>query len=144
MKRTIFILLLLLSASQFIYAQGGKPKAKSAPDNVTGHYTLRNSSAENTLDALLLPDGKVKVYLYASWIGSVPGAVNNGEIKTTLGLKNRVAVYESGQCKITIRFAGNRAIVKQTGSSIVCDFGLNVSADGTYSKRNSRKPKFDF
>jgi len=43
-------------------------------------------------------------------------------------------------CKITLKFAGGKLVVTQTGS---CGFGLNVSADGTYKRVSSTKPKFD-
>jgi len=43
-------------------------------------------------------------------------------------------------CKITLKFAAGKLVVTQTGS---CGFGLNVSADGTYKRVSSTKPKFD-
>lgn len=142
LKRLLTATLLLLIAFQVVTAQG---KTKSSPGSVTGTYSLKRGTMENSLDAQLLPKGKVKIYLYASWIGSVAlGNVHIGEIKATLPIKNRVAVYESGQCRITIRFTGRRALVTQSGSDSDCDFGMNVSAEGTYTKRSSRRPKFDF
>jgi hypothetical protein len=45
-----------------------------------------------------------------------------------------------GDCKITLKFAGGKLVVTQTGS---CGFGLNVSANGTYKRVSSTKPKFD-
>ena len=145
MRNIIFVWLALLLTCQLTYAQGRTTRARTGSGNITGHYSVRNPSMENSLDVLLLPGGKVKIFLYASWIGSVAlGNVNVGEIKAILPLKNRTAVYESGQCRITIRFTGNKAIVRQTERTSDCGFGLNVSADGTYKKRNGRTPKFDF
>lgn len=146
MYRLIIATIILLTIFQLAGAQDRNArKAKPAAVNVTGSYVLRNSTTENALDAQKLSDGKVKIYLYASWIGNAAtGNVNNGELKTTLPLVNNRAVYKSGECTISIKFTGNRAIVTQTGSSIPCDFGLNVSATGTYAKRSSRAPKFDF
>jgi hypothetical protein len=134
--------LVLVTAFQIVQAQ---PRVKSRPSqgSITGSYRFRSPSAENSLDAQLLPSGKVKIYLYASWIGSVAlGNVRNGEIRETLPLKNNVAVYESGPCRITIRFGGGRAVVTQNEND--CGFGLNVLADGSYVKRSRRVPKFDF
>jgi hypothetical protein len=131
-----------MAAFQFVPAQG-RTKTRSSSKSVTGSYSFKLPSAENSLDAQLLPNGKVKIYLYASWIGSVSlGNVRNGELRETLPLQNNVAVYESGQCRITIRFTGRRAVVTQNEND--CGFGLNVSAEGSYIKRSSRKPKFDF
>ena len=142
LKKLMPVALLLLASFQIAPAQGER-RIKPSPGSITGTYSFRNPSAENSLSAQWLPGGKVKIYLYASWIGSVEmGNVRNGEIRATLPLKNNVAVYESGQCRITIRFRGRRAIVTQNEND--CDFGLNVLADGTYIKRSSRRPKFDF
>jgi len=44
------------------------------------------------------------------------------------------------ECKITLKFAGGKLVVTQTG---ICGFGFNVSAEGTYKKASSSKPKFD-
>lgn len=133
---------IFLFAAVSVQAQPGRARSGNA---VTGTYTIKNPSTENTLEAQTLPGGRVKIHLYASWIGSVAaGQVNTGELKEILILKNRTAVYESGGCRITIRFSGNRAKVKQTERQEGCGFGLNVSASGTYRKRNSRRPKFDF
>jgi hypothetical protein len=140
LQRLIPAALLLLVAFQLVPAQR---KLKPPRDGITGNYRFRSPSAENSLDAQRLPGGKVKIYLYASWIGNAAmGNVRNGEIRETLSLKNNVAVYESGQCRITILFTGRRAIVTQSEDD--CGFGLNVLADGSYRKRNSRTPKFDF
>lgn len=133
----------MMAAFQILPAQN-RTKTKASSGSITGSYSFKRPSAENSLDARLLPGGKVKIYLYASWVGSAAtGNVNNGEIKATLPLKNNVAVYESGQCRITIRFDARRAIVTEKGNSD-CGFGLNVSAAGSYLKRSSRTPKFDF
>lgn len=140
LKKLVPRALLLLVMFQPATAQR---KANRSSGNITGSYRYRSSSAENSLDARLLPRGRVKIYLYASWIGNAAtGNVRNGEVRATLPLRNNVAVYAAGQCRITIRFAGRRAFVTQNEND--CDFGLNVSAEGTYSKRASRTPKFDF
>ena len=146
MYRLIIAAIILLTIFQLAGAQTGKArKSRPAAINVTGSYVLRNSTTENALDVQKLAGGKIKIYLYASWIGNAAtGNVNVGEVKETLPLVNNRAEYKSGECTISIRFTGNRAIVTQTGSSIPCGFGLNVSATGTYAKRSSRTPKFDF
>jgi hypothetical protein len=42
-------------------------------------------------------------------------------------------------CKITMKFREGKLIVEQEGG---CGFGQNVTADGTYKKVSSEKPKF--
>ena len=44
------------------------------------------------------------------------------------------------ECKISLSFQSGKLIVSQTG---ICGCGFNVSAEGTYRKVSSIKPKFD-
>ena len=44
------------------------------------------------------------------------------------------------ECQITMKFANGKLVVTQTGT---CGFGNNVTAEGTYKKISSRKPKFE-
>ena len=44
------------------------------------------------------------------------------------------------ECQITLKFTGSKLVVTQTG---ICGFGANVSAEGTYQKISSQKPKFE-
>ena len=44
------------------------------------------------------------------------------------------------ECRITLKFTGGKLVVTQTG---ICGFGHNVSAEGTYRKVSSNKPKFE-
>lgn len=142
LKKLLPVALSLMAAFQLAPAQA-RTKRKPSRESITGSYSFRHPSAENTLKVQQLPGGNVKIYLYASWIGSVAlGNVRNGELRETLALKRNVAVYESGQCRITIRFNGRRAIVTQNEND--CGFALNVSADGTYIRRSRRAPVFDF
>jgi hypothetical protein len=43
-------------------------------------------------------------------------------------------------CKIRMKFTRGKLLVTQEDS---CGFGLNVTADGTYSKISRRKPMFE-
>ena len=45
-----------------------------------------------------------------------------------------------GECKITLKFSHRKLIVTQTGA---CGFGNNVTAEGTYKRVSTKKPKFD-
>ena len=44
------------------------------------------------------------------------------------------------ECQIRLKFTGSKLVVTQTG---ICGFGHNVSAEGTYKKVSSKKPKFE-
>lgn len=139
--------LLTLAAATLIHAQGARTKSGAPQSNVTGSYRVRHRRVPNTLDVLQLPDGKIKFQLYAYWAGNAEiGNVNTGEAKGVVPLQNNVAVFEDadGKCKIRMKFTGNKIIVTQEEEELACGFGFNVTADGTYLKLNSRKPKFDF
>jgi hypothetical protein len=43
------------------------------------------------------------------------------------------------ECQIMLKFIGDELLVTQTG---ICGFGHNVTAEGTYKKVSSKKPKF--
>ena len=42
------------------------------------------------------------------------------------------------ECQIALKFTGGKLVVTQIG---ICGFGHNVSAEGTYKKVSSKKPK---
>src|SRR5438128_11013116 len=50
-----------------------------------------------------------------------------------------VAHFYSRSSHITLKFAGGKLVVTQTG---ICGVGHNVSAAGTYKKVSAKKPKF--
>ncbi|PYK29375.1 MAG: hypothetical protein DME57_10540, partial [Verrucomicrobia bacterium] len=69
---------------------------------------------------------------------------NTGEGRGTARIEGDTAIFkpegaEDG-CKITLKFAAGKLVVTQEG---ICGFGHNVSAEGTYKKVSSAKPKFD-
>lgn len=147
MRKLKCVMLLIIAAATLSHAQGARTKSRPAQSNVTGSYRVRHRTTPNTLDVLLLPDGKIKFQLSAYWIGNVKiRGANTGEAKGVALLQNGVAVFEDvdGKCRIRMRFTRNKVIVTQQEEDFACGFGFNVTADGTYLKQNSRTPKFDF
>lgn len=142
MKNLLYVLLMGLALS--VTAQAQKPKIVTAAQ-ANGTYNGRSGE----IKILALGGNKLKMqfdllYEYKSPQG--PSA----NIGTALGIadiKNDVATFspEAGEnCTITIKFlAGNKIKVTQDGSDSACGFGHNVTADGTYRKTKSGKPKFD-
>ena len=111
---------------------------------VTGQYRLTQNEFRNRLDVQQLPGGKIKLNLLALWVSpNSPENIHNGEIQAVVPLKNGVAVYESGNCRITMKFTPGKVVIGESGDNIDCGFGANVTAAGSY-RRTSRKPKFDF
>jgi hypothetical protein len=71
---------------------------------------------------------------------------NTGTADGMATVKYNVATFtptDTQGCSITLTFAGQKLIAKQTGSDADCGFGHNVTADGTYIKRSNRPPKFE-
>ncbi|MGI8788110.1 MAG: hypothetical protein ACR2HG_10155 [Pyrinomonadaceae bacterium] len=96
---------------------------------ISGTYFSKN----NSLDVRLLPNGDVKFHLIALWKSPTNAEViHDGEISARVPLKNNLAIYEKGKCKIVLEFSPNKITVAQTGSDSDCDFGANVTAAGTY------------
>jgi hypothetical protein len=69
---------------------------------------------------------------------------NEGQGSGIARIEGDTAVFKpegaEDECKITLKFTRGKLVVTQTG---ICGFGNNVSAEGTYKKVSSSKPKFD-
>ena len=69
---------------------------------------------------------------------------NTGEGSGIAFIEGDTAIFKpegaEDECKITMKFKRGKLIVTQESN---CGFGHNVTADGTYKKTSSRKPKFD-
>ena len=68
---------------------------------------------------------------------------NMGEGNGTAKIEGDTAIFKPDgaeeECRIAMKFTGSKLVVTQTG---ICGFGHNVSAEGTYKKSSSNKPKF--
>ena len=141
MRRTASLLFVaLLLACCLVHAQGKKSKARRTPDNITGHYVLRYSNVRSSLNVRLLPNSQIKFSLVAL-LETGGGSPRNGVVEATVALKNGTAVYEDGECRISMKFVSNKVIVQESNVED-CGFGAFVTAQGTYI-RKSRKPRFD-
>jgi len=131
---------MLTAATCTVEAQSPpKPTAK----NVTGHYRLTKEEFRNRVDVQQLAAGKIKFHLLALWVSyNNPNNIHNGELQGIATLEKGVAIYDQDGCKIEIEFFPKRVQVTQLDDA-GCGFGANVTADGSYRKVDSRKPKFD-
>lgn len=117
------------------------PKKQS----VTGQYRLRKGEFRNWLDVRQLPGGKIKFALIALWVSpNNPQNIHNGELHGVVPLVGGVAIYESGTCRITMKFSSSKVAVTERDENGDCGFGANVTAVGNYRKVSSKSPKFDF
>lgn len=123
-----------------VFSKGAQKPLARNPQNITGSYKF----GSNFLDVLQLPDGRVKFYLFAMWKSLVNREVSHfGEACGVVPLIDNTAIYESGECRIKMKFAGRKVTVTQIGSDADCGFGANVTADGVYRKRSSRVSSFE-
>jgi hypothetical protein len=142
--KTFSPLLVLLTS---LVAAGQTPSATRAkpPGNVTGHYRLRREELRNRIDVEQLPGARVKFDLLALWVSHYnPENVHNGTLQGIVNVKNGVAIYEDGGCKLKMEFLPSKVRITQSDGFGDCGFGANVTATGTYRKVDSKKPKFDF
>jgi len=69
---------------------------------------------------------------------------NTGEGAGVAKIEGDTAIFKpdgaEDECKITLKFIDGKLIVTQVG---ICGFGFNVTAEGTYKRVSSAKPKFD-
>ena len=69
---------------------------------------------------------------------------NEGQGSGIARIEGDTAIFKpegaEDECVITLKFTPGKLVVTQTG---VCGFGHNVTAEGTYKKVSSKKPKFD-
>ena len=69
---------------------------------------------------------------------------NEGEGSGIATIEGDTAIFKpegaEEECQITLKFTSSKLVVTQTG---ICGFGHNVSAEGTYKRISSRKPKFE-
>lgn len=119
--------------------------ALSQTGNKTGTYKYKSSDAENEISVQETGGNKLRVGLYASYVYKVNGELNAnvGEAKGIAALNGDTATLvpeDTEGCEITLKFSGSKIIVK-VKNEFQCGFGLNVSANGTYTKTGS-KPDF--
>jgi hypothetical protein len=141
LKFTIGLIATSFVSALPLFSQTPEPEKPSKI--VTGHYRIRQANTPNSLEVLQLPDGKIQFRLLALWVSpDNREKVHNGELEGIIQLKSNIATYETKGCKVVIRFFTRTAVITQDSKIGNCDFGLNVTAGGIYSKVNSRKPKF--
>ena len=102
---------------------------------------------QNEFKIWALGDQKLQLEFLGIWehkTGNGEPTANTGEGSGIVRIEGDTAIFKpdgaEDECKITLKFTGGKLIVTQNG---ICGFGFNVTAEGTYKKVSSRKPKFD-
>ena len=122
---------------------------KNAQTGVTGTYYYKGGGRLNEMQVQQTAGGELRVtfagmYEYTrdgEWMNDAGGA--GGVITAKLnGNRAELRIEEYPDCRIALKFAGAKLIVKQEGSSGDCGFAGAVYAYGVYVKRNSDSPDF--
>jgi hypothetical protein len=109
---------------------------------VNGIWRTKN----NTFKVLALGNQKLRVEFSGTYEYNTPdGPMANAGTGSGLAfIEGDTARFKpddaDDECKITMKFTGGKLIVRQEGG---CGFGHNVTAEGTYRKVSSGKPKFN-
>jgi hypothetical protein len=140
-SKNILLMLLCLSAAFTLTVRADTDKSVTAAQ-VNG--TWKTKSGEFKILALGKQRLQVEfsgVYEYKTPQGPM---ANEGEGSGIATIKGETAIFKpegaEEECRITLKFTGAKLFVTQTG---ICGFGHNVSAEGTYRKVSSKKPKFE-
>jgi hypothetical protein len=156
MLRRHFLLIFILILPGILAEKSSAQTARKAVGAAEVNGTFRSYSTgkfKDSFDEIKIfarGGGKLKVqfdlvYPYITGTGEM--SANMGEAEGVAEIVGDTAIFmneEFGQCVITIKFVKPGTIrVTQRGSDAECGFGRNVSADGTYKKISSGKPKFD-
>jgi len=140
-SKSISLMLLCLAAAFPLILRADTDKSVTAAQ-VNG--TWKTKSGEFKIWALGKQRLQVEfsgVYEYKTPQGTM---ANEGEGSGIATIEGDTATFKpegaEEECRITLKFTGGKLVVTQTG---ICGFGHNVSAEGTYRKVSSKKPKFE-
>ena len=140
--KTKTVAIMCLIAAALVASGQALPKQRS-PTNLTGHYRFRKGEFRNHLSVLQLSGGRIKFNLTALWVSpNNPENIHNGEIAGVVAVSSGTAIYENGDCKISMQFSRTGVVVREDHAGDDCGFGVNVSAAGVYRKIDSKKPRF--
>jgi hypothetical protein len=138
--RPALIVALCLTTTSIITTWGGEKSVTAAQVN----GTWKSKYGEFKIWALGKQRLQVEfsgVYEYKSAYGPT---ANTGEGSGVATIEGDTAIFKpegaEEECRITLKFTGSKLMVTQTG---ICGFGHNVTAEGTYKKISSNKPKFE-
>ena len=139
-------------AGSVIYANAQTARNSVSGAEVTGtfrmSFTGKFKDSSNEIRILALGKGKLRVAFDLQHPYTMSGGgpmVNIGNAEGIAEIAGDRAAFAPGEgpCRITINFVRPGTIkVTQQGTDADCGFGANVTADGTYKKVSSARPKF--
>src|SRR5437764_11299113 len=136
MNRAIVIALAFFAGALHVNAQNDVTAAQ-----VNGTWKLGN----NEFKIWALGQQKLQIEFFGTYEYKSPHGpmANTGEGSGIARIEGDTAIFKpegaEDECQITLKFIGGKLIITQTG---ICGFGHNVTAEGTYKKVSTKKPKF--
>lgn len=142
--------LIIFSVASAANAQNRKSvSGREVTGTFRSYFTGKFKGSYNEIKIQALGKGNLKVSFELTYPYVVNGepSANLGSNTGTAIIEGDTAVFkddEFGQCTIRLRFTKpGTLVVTQNGNDVECGFGRNVTADGTYKKTSSAKPKFE-
>lgn len=131
-------------------AAQGTTGRRSGPGAWTGTYAFATTEMPGSgRDGCWLEAAPVRadsMHLQLLCRNPAPGH-HLGVLDARASMRRNMAVYETGgsagRCRITVRFAPNRARVEQHGTDRACGFGAFIDVSGTYVRLDARRPRLD-
>ena len=113
-------------------------------DPVTGTYTYDLGGDKGTGELLVSQMAFDKFKFKLSVVGSAP-AYNQGMMEGEAMLNQNTATFSlkeyGGECNLEFNWTAQGVIIKTLkGDDAACGFGHNVTADGTYQRKNFNDP----
>ena len=159
--KTIILTVLLLVTSS-IFACGFKTETAESPNRnlsvnaapdeknysetvsakvKTGRYEYKTENNYNEINIRELGENQISVIIFAAYAFMKGGGegIRKNEARGTATIKGDTAIFTPenlSNCKITLKFSGDKIAVKQSS----CRFEKNVTAEGIY-KKVSGKPQ---
>jgi len=150
MKRTVLLILLVVTCGLSTVAQGPQPQTPPKPP--PKHQIITAAQADGVyryykseFRILALGHNKLKVQFDGAYT-TLAKSINMGYAMGESTIDGNIATFkppDTERCEITLVFLTDKLKVMQDGSDADCGFGHSVNATGTYKKIRGGKPKFE-
>ncbi|HEX8289400.1 MAG TPA: hypothetical protein VF556_15470 [Pyrinomonadaceae bacterium] len=121
----------------------GETNVSSPQKPTTGTYRYKSGNYNNAIGVEDLGKNRYRISIAANYEYKVDGEwmANSGGTGGEVTLEGDTAVLvpaDFPDCRITLKFSGNKITVKQKGTDFECGFGGKASAEGTYVKTSDK------
>lgn len=147
----ILLLVIVHAVAVGVLAQRNAVSGAEVTGTFRSYFKGKHRGSYNEILIQALGRNKLKIEMELLYPFTVNGEtmVHTGTASGEAVITGDTAVFvpdysreENQECKITLRFTKPGTLIVSTEHNLGCGFGFNVSADGTYRKTSSAKPKF--